>query len=624
MEFKDIKSIAKSIMESYAARDSEFDQYMDMYLMEDAELPSEGHIKPTISPDARNSLLGATRLLTASDPSWTVPHDKNVSSSKKVSNNIEKFCRIAFENMSRIKRKPPHYTAILSGFLFDEIHLSVTLTDDLVARAASPAEKLRAERVASQTPFIIDVLTPRHGYPVFDNLGLSAYYSFEKKTVAQIRGAWGDKVEDKLMDKKVEEPIDYSEYWDLTWHTVWIEGEDDPILHEEHKLDVIPIICAIVEGNEELFSDELENTRQPFFFTLKKSKLWNHMNLVLTVMSTMTFAIGSNPMFIAKMSNPDDDLIVDYSVPGSVIKMRINEEYQPLPKNAIDKSLMELLAVAEEKTRQSTIYRQALGEPLGGNAPYSMVALLSQSGRLPLITVQRISQYVFADAMYCGLMLYKAHGKQRTFNTDNDEVDLTKEEVPTAIVLNCILGIEMPQDEGQNAEIALRLSQGDNPLASKRYAREKHLKIGQSDDMEEEIAGEKLEGVYSQLDQMQEIMRTDEAMKMLMEARQQLAQMEMQQEMQRREQEMGQAQGGQGMPQQGVPPQGVPPQGVPPQGVPPQGMPAEQEMIQQQAMMDQAMMQQQMQQQMQGAQPGMETGLPPEVLQEDVEGRMPL
>ena len=103
----------------------------------------------------------------------------------------------------------------------------------------------------------------------------------------------------------------------------------------------------------------------------------------------MLFGVGATPMWVNYLHDPDNPPDVDMSRPGGTVNMRVGERREPMARQVIDPSILQGWDISQNLEMESTIYRQTLGEPLGANAPYSMVALLSQSGRLPLTVTQR-------------------------------------------------------------------------------------------------------------------------------------------------------------------------------------------------------------------------------------------
>lgn len=483
-----------------ADRNTAFDEYERMYLLIDDEVPSGGHIKKTLSPDPRNALQGAVRLLTAADPQWTVPRSLNTPETQKVSTSIEKVAGAIWWASSRVGKKPVHYDPVLTALLYSEIHMKVTLTKDLVDNAPDEPSKKRAQRVAKMTPVLIESMNPRNGFPEFDSMGLAAFYSEYIMRVSEVKSIWGKEADEQLGTRKGTETITYCEYWDNTYHMVWLnENKALPILAVEHDMDFIPIVAQICEGSE-LFTGAQQETRQPFLYTLRKSNIWKRQNLELTAIFTNINAIVNNPSFVYKRNDPTKTLAnqMDFSIPGGVTYIETNETIEPMKKEAIDPAILKALEIAENKGVESTIYKQSLGEPLGANAPFSMVSLLSQSGRLPLIPYQRMASFAFADVMKLAMEMMKGGGSEYKVVGNEGIIDFYSKELPENFEIICNLDITMPTDERQNVVTASQATFGDDPLVSKAYARETWLKINNPDEMQEEIYAEQLAKVKLQ------------------------------------------------------------------------------------------------------------------------------
>ena len=178
---------------------------------------------------------------------------------------------------------------------------------------------------------------------------------------------------------------------------------------EAHELPFIPVVSQIVEGST-LFDGLSYYQQEPFLFTLSKTNLLERQNLILTTLYTMMFAIGANPMFADFTMNPEDAPEPDFTEPGGTIHYHRGDSREVMAKSVIDPSLMQGWQISQDLEAQSTIYKQTLGEPLNSNAPYSMVALLSQSGRLPLEAAQRKSGWAIAEACEIVLKWMKHEG----------------------------------------------------------------------------------------------------------------------------------------------------------------------------------------------------------------------
>lgn len=489
-----IQEHANAMKMNLSNRNLAFDEYEDMFMLEDNDVPSGTHIKKTLSPDARNSLLGAARLMTAADPIWNVPRELNTPETHNVSTSIEKVASAIWWASSRVAKKPLHFDPVLSALLYGEIHMRVTLTKDMVEKASSPAAKNRAQRVQKMTPVIIETMNPRNGFPEFDSLGLSAFYSEYIMTVSNVRSIWGKDAEEQLGTKKGYETVTYCEYWNDTYHYVWLlEASATPILAVEHGLTEIPIVAQLCEGSE-MFTRAQQESRQPFLYTMRKSSMWKRQNLELTAIYTNVNAIVNNPTFIYRRNDESKNISqqMDFSIPGGVVYVGQGEVIEPMKKEAIDPAILKALEIAEQKGIESTIYKQTLGEPLGANAPFSMVSLLSQSGRLPLVPYQRAASFAFSDIMKIAMGLMKGAGSDINVVGNEGIIKFYSKDIPETFELTCNLDISMPTDERQNVVMASQATFGTDPLVSKKFARESWLKITNPDEMQTEIWAEQL------------------------------------------------------------------------------------------------------------------------------------
>ena len=509
----DVQEHAKIMKDNLANRNTAFDEYEEMYLLEDNDVPTGNHVKKTLSPDPRNSLMGAIRLLTAADPVWSVPRELNTPETQEVSTSIEKVAGAIWWASSRIAKKPLHFDPVLSALLYGEIHMKSTLTKDMVDNASTPGAKTRAEKVAKMTPVLIETMNPRNGFPEFDSMGLAAFYSEHMIRVSEVKAIWGDIAADQLGTKKGHEIVTYCEYWDDTYHYVWLsESSATPILAAEHGLPQIPIIAQLCEGSE-MFTKAEQESRQPFLYTLRKSNIWKRQNLELTAIYTNVNAIVNNPSFVYKRNDASKELSqqMDFSIPGGVTYIDANETLEPMRKEAIDPAILKALEIAEQKGVESTIYKQTLGEPLGANAPFSMVSLLSQSGRLPLIPYQRAASFAFSDIMKIALDMIKGNGKQIKVVGDKGILSMYAKDIPETYELKCELDISMPTDERQNVVIATQATFGNNPLVPMKWARERWLKVTNPDEMQEEIWAEQIANLQVQSKLQQQMAMPSEA-----------------------------------------------------------------------------------------------------------------
>jgi len=504
--FTDIQDHANQLKSAQGSRNLKFKEYENMYALVDSDVPSADWVKKTLDPLPRTATMGAQRLLCATTPKWSVPRELNTPESSQAGTPIEKIAQAITWASSRVAKRPIWYEPVLHALLYSEVVIKAVMVKDLVDSASTPGQKARAERIYKTTPILFQTLNPANCYPEFDIMGMSAFYSSSLITWGDFKAMHGDEIANKLAEnKKSYEKVTYNEYWNDTYHYIWLtEFSQEPVLAVEHGLPEIPIVDQLCEGSE-TFTGTTIQTRQPFLYTLNESGMWKRANLALTVANSLVFALGANPAFVFKSGNPNADFKVDFSVPGGVIKLLKDEEFSQLSKQVLDPAILQLLDVAGQKGEESTIFKQTLGEPLGANAPFSMVSLLSQSGRLPLIPYQRLISFALADIMKISLDMLRGTSGKMQATGEKGVVEFYAKEIPESFEFDCNLDIAMPTDERQNVVMATQATFGENPLVSMNFAREKWLGIDQPDEMAEEIMAEKEINLTLQSELMQKL-----------------------------------------------------------------------------------------------------------------------
>lgn len=487
IKFEDATAYCSQLVSGYSRRKTMYDELEKMFLLTPGDLPDKDGIKDTVSPDARNTLLGAVRLLTATDPRWKIQAETNSDAAQRVSSAMEQMAARVFRANGRIKKKPLHYLAALSALMYDEVAITVTSTENLVAMADAN-HKARAEEIAKLTPILFEVVSPQVGYPAFSSLGLEAYHSCQKLKARDVIAKWGKR--SGLDESDPFKEVEYNEYWDMVDRCVWITGSDKPIILEAHGLPEIPVACGTVEGSSEFFTKADQQSRQPFLYALWKSNLWKRQNLSLTLIYSMMFWFAANTQWVLERQNPTDEIEMDFETPGGVSKLPPGAKLSPLKKEIIDPSFTQMMQMADQKISESTIYRQALGEPLGANAPYSMVALLNQAGRLPLVPYQRMLGWVLGDAMSIGYKILKTQGGT-IYKGEDETTSLKATDIPDAFDLQAELDVAMPQDDAQNVRIAKEATEGESPLMAVETAAERYLQIDQYDAERKKIMQER-------------------------------------------------------------------------------------------------------------------------------------
>lgn len=504
-QFDVIKDRLVKAEANYANRNSMYDDIENIFLMEwssDKPSQSEGnHIKFTVSPDSRNKALGAIRLMSSTNPNFSVPSDANDRNSQEQANKIEKVAKAMYETNNRIRGGQAHYDLISSAVLFAEMQIGIEKTVDWVdyAKGSGKAAEKRMERIASMTPIVFQVFDPRTGYPEYDEFGLSSYFRKVETKVGLLKDKWGERAKNILLTADRNDDATYCEYWDNQFHICWIDDVDKHLLFADHNLPVIPIVAAVTDGSS-IHANE-EHKRQPFLYSMWKSNLAIRQNLMLTVAYSNMFAIASNPTFNFVANSEDRKLRPDYSVPGGYNKLLQGESFGPLNKNAIDPAIVQSWEWAKGLTTESTMYEQALGSPMGGNAAYSTYALLGQSGRTPLITIQRRGSFAIAQMMEKAFILLKdLGGTNKVKSKDAGTMDIAADEIPDDLIIDADLRIDLPQDKKMAIQIAVQATSGEHPLLDYEEARKLFLDEEQSDEIDKRIAREQF--VWAKFQQM--------------------------------------------------------------------------------------------------------------------------
>ncbi len=525
-EFKIAKDHARDMENENGERNKMYAAMENRYWMrpeeEGAAVNQIQNIKVTRSPRSRNAILAAKRLLIATDPEITIPHDINSTVSQDNFDNIEKFCKAMLFASGRISGNPIHYDAVLSGLLYSDIIIGISSTQNMLDQASNknPAVQARLEEINLRTPYLFEVYNPISCYTERDIMGVTTFFHKVNTNVGEIEDLWGEAGKKALRSIKNEKyperkrKVTLCDYYDLKNRFVWLDGFEKPILNEEHGMPFIPVAFSIAEGSN-LFSKP-EEQREPFLYSVWRSKLDERESLILTAWCSTIFSMGANPMFVEYLNDPSNPPAVDYFVPGGTVRYHANERREVMTRQLIDPAMMDIWNIANTLNEQSTLYRQAAGEPVASSTPYSSLALMSQSGRLPLIGTQRLCSHVIGEALEIALRWMKQEGGVRKAQYEDVSAQLDPASIPTPLDIKVQLEIDTPSDQLNQANAANMLAQGESPMVSKRWVRENILHIGQSDDMEQEIGDEKATDLYMRKYLLKLIMETQQMEQMAM------------------------------------------------------------------------------------------------------------
>jgi hypothetical protein len=480
-----MQSDAQDLASMYSDRLTMQEALERIFLMNWPDSPKgDADIKTTMSPDGRNVVLGVCNLLTVSTPVFSVPREANVKTD--IADAVEKACTAWWNGSNKIGRINLNKDAVKSGALFGEVYIAISSTQEMLEfakRQKDQANIARAERIAAITPFLYEIHNPKYSYPMYDAMGLRAYYRKVKVRTGELPARFGQAGADYAAGKSLTEEIDLSIWYDTVNYGVWVEGQ--PFIAKPHELPVIPVSCVITDGS--MMFDKSDERIQPLLYGVHKGELWERENLVLTVLYTNVYGLGLAPKIIYKADNPDKELNWK---DNTIVTIGPNEDLKPMAsKGIIDDSFPTALQLAERKIEESTIYKQSIGEPLTGQNAYSSISLLTQSGRLPIVGIQTQCALAYASAMEISMIWYK-YLKVKWG-------ELSPSSIPDNLQIDCKLKADLPQDKRQDMFYAVEGLK--NGLLSKRLASE-GLGYEQSDDMQEEIQKEKLIAAQMQAD----------------------------------------------------------------------------------------------------------------------------
>lgn len=473
-----IQDRAKQLVADYSTLHADYETIEHLYFMDEsiAEQPSAlthqaEDIKLTISPNARNDIIGIVRLLTANEIQFEAKSEK----APEFTSEIERLCHIIVDESSRLSRGRIVVDAVRSTTLLGDTHLVISRVDEL-ATMVSDDEKPALQELKKRTPILLEVNSATHGYPGFGRFGLRVYLRRLQIRGEQIKAEW-----QLPAGMQLDDITDYwlNDWYDLTNRFVWLdEFPDNPLLPlTAHKMHELPIAIGLADGSS-LWSKP-EQIRQPFLYAKYKGNWHKRENLFFTQLFTSLSERGSSILLGSDSNAPLDKITVRFAGPG--VRLIDMPNAKVLSDSAFDAALMQIKALLDNVDAESTIYKQVLGSALGmEQMPYSAMAMLSQSGRLSTISVQESVQTAMSEIMEKSLRWIKREGLDLT-----GIVDMQASDIPDDFEIKATLEVKLPQDAFRNAQIAETMEK--NGDVSKQWVRSNLLQIPDSDKMDEEI-----------------------------------------------------------------------------------------------------------------------------------------
>jgi len=482
-EYHHILDHSQALKDQYSRRDEMFELYEDMFNMnwkhDLRRKKAADTIKQTISPTARNKVLGAWRLLISQDPKFKVRSDE---ADPDTIEKLEKFISMMWQRTGKVNGRPLHHDIILSMLLYGEAHVGINTIQDF--KAFNPQDK-RVDRVGKLTPVLFDVWNPKTGYPEFDKFGLTAFYREVEVDKAWVRTNYADLVKDNLaLEKKLQGKgtVVLKTFYDLKYYAVNIDY--DNIICCEHNLPCIPIAVTMSDGSQ--MFDRTEQSRQPLLYTLAQSRLWERENLYLTVTTSNLFALGCMPM-VAYTHDGNSKLNINNDAGVLVADLSRGESLDFVQsKGFLTQEMQNMGQMYKDYIDQSTVLNTAFGEG-GGSSTFSESSLLAVSARLPLVSTQVQCGMALANAVDLALLTMK----ERKINFKHEDVEFKYKDIPADYEITCTLDMTQPQERLQRAnEAAVILANG---LASKEWTQENTIGIENTEEMNQKMLDEKVE-----------------------------------------------------------------------------------------------------------------------------------
>lgn len=468
-EFQKRRKRHDRLIASFSELHDNFDEYEDIYFMDSIDELStsawdKDDIKTTTSSSGRNKVVGEQRLLKTSQLRF-------VGESKEGSidnNKLEDFLRQCWQVSGELKRASLLSDMSLSAALYGPVIVTVESVADLITITRDEYDKALLEEIARRTPLLFSAIPATQSFPTFGPYGLRSHLREYESTAEEIKQRWGD---DLLPGADWFKEYTVRDEYGPKYRVVYLKENDKPLYAKEHGMKRIPIAVSYAGGSS-LFTDP-DKQLQSFLYAANKGELHKRENLALTTFFTSLNARGAGPLFAIPEDElgPDGQIYVNHAgafryVVGNV-KM--------IDDKAYDKNMLEAINLLGSLMDESTMYSQTLGESLGGNKPFSSLALLSRSGQLPLQDpIEAITRCV-KDISRIGLDWVRNEGLESDI--------INPQDIPEDIRLTVRLSPKLPQDDLKNAQVAAQI--GDK--VSDEWIHTNLLQIDDSDKMQKDI-----------------------------------------------------------------------------------------------------------------------------------------
>lgn len=471
-QIDEIKNAARSTIAKFATRDKMLQRYKEIYFMDNMEKPRNAEIddrdwKLTPSPASRNKVIGLQRLLNTSEVQVKIENAER-DGDDAIETGLKNILRVSGEG----RRARIESDASLSSVLYGSVTMyAESIADLLTIKTLPEYRKQHLKKQQLRSPFLLRMINPQESYPDWDEDMLICHTWKYKIRGAALRSRWGV--------KDAKDNTEYTIYDTFTaeHHVVWADGQKDEIFAAEHGLGCLPIFVAY-SGGSDLFNKPDEQ-QQAFLYAIAKGDIDKRENSMLTTVFTNIHQRGTAGPLIAidpDTVHPDQEIAVSYVGGMRYIKAKANQ----VDEKIIDPVIFQAKNLLDELSGQSTIYSQTLGENIGGNVPFSSLAMLSNSGKLPLVDSQRAIEHVLTEAF--NHILYRI----RTEGIENDAIKPT--DITEDLRVEVSLQAKLPQDSLRNAQVAQSLG----GLVSEQWKRQELLQVGDNEAMDRQVMKESI------------------------------------------------------------------------------------------------------------------------------------
>lgn len=473
-EIKDIIRHSMEVEQTYNVLHQYYQKYREAYFMEPPAKPKNSEVdaadwKITPSPSARNEVQGVTRLLNTSEIGITMREgDVSSPASDRIERGLKKIMEVSGEG----RRARLLSDATLSASLFGPVILTADFyADRLAAKNLPDYTRRHLEKQAYKVPAKIKVLNPEECSMEQED-GITTLHQHKYKVRGStIKTRWGG-----IEGKPIKDNMEYTvrDIYTPEYRVIEVEGYGT-VLAMAHGLNCIPVGVGYSGGSELFF--KREEQVNPLLFGKMRAELWERETAAYTAIFTSMSKRGLlGPLFHIE-GNPEQ-IHIQHKGGARFITTDGGGAAKMIDDKVIDPVVFEVLGLLDNLSGQSTIFKQTLGENIK-TSTFSALAMLSSSGKLPLVDPERALQQAFSEIFDYILYRIKADGIENPVISPSD--------IPEHYEVEVTFKPKLPQDDLRNAQVAAQI-QG---LVSEEWIQQNLLQIGDSAAMRKEIFKER-------------------------------------------------------------------------------------------------------------------------------------